>query len=286
MPNFCTQCGSPIGVLQPAPDAMREALVYTVELCIEQKYQWCIIKVLPRVETVIENFGAGPDAYKAAEERLPAIKDALSAPVLLPDGAAKRTAPESCPHCFNEDDCSNIDICNVVQSSASPPDDVQSAREMLLWASGVAAKGAKQCSDGDSEWHKGFRYAAENTALDISADLERAADALSAPVVGVTREAIARPLCPLQWEENVVDRGDGANECYGFEADSGFGSWYVIERYFGSDSYGWTVEFDLQKLGDVDDPNHAKDIAQADFQRRIAAILALSPVPDATVSKP
>lgn len=59
---------------------------------------------------------------------------------------------------------------------ATPP--VGGDREALLWAADVAAKGAKQCSDGDSEWHEGFRYAAENTALGIEADLRRAAAAL------------------------------------------------------------------------------------------------------------
>jgi uncharacterized membrane protein len=36
----------------------------------------------------------------------------------------------------------------------------------------IAEKGAKDCTEGDSEWHTGFRYAATNTALQI-ADLIR-----------------------------------------------------------------------------------------------------------------
>lgn len=51
----------------------------------------------------------------------------------------------------------------------------QTPNELLMWAAGVAEKGAKQCSDGDSEWHRGFRYAADNTAKGIAADLRRAA---------------------------------------------------------------------------------------------------------------
>lgn len=33
----------------------------------------------------------------------------------------------------------------------------------------IAEAGAKHCSDGETEWHKGFRYAANSTALEIAA---------------------------------------------------------------------------------------------------------------------
>lgn len=34
----------------------------------------------------------------------------------------KRTAPVSCPNCFNEDDCANVDICNAVADVYRPSD--------------------------------------------------------------------------------------------------------------------------------------------------------------------
>lgn len=58
---------------QPQADGMREAQIYTAELHLNGKYTWCIVKALPRVETVIEEFGYGPDAYKTAQERLAAL---------------------------------------------------------------------------------------------------------------------------------------------------------------------------------------------------------------------
>jgi hypothetical protein len=51
--------------------------------------------------------------------------------------------------------------------STQPSDqDIQNAiiDECVL----VALGGAKQCAPGDSEWHRGFRYAASNTALLIA----------------------------------------------------------------------------------------------------------------------
>lgn len=88
------------------------------------------------------------------------------------------------------------------------------------------------------------------------------------------KQALARAL---DWQETVIDRGDGTTEPDGWEADSGFGCHYSIEMYFGSDSFGWQVKFDYDVIGDADDPSVAKAIAQEDFERRAKAILALSP---------
>jgi hypothetical protein len=70
--------------------------------------------------------------------------------------------------------------------SASPYD-------LLMWAADVAANGAKQCVDGHGEWHRGFKYAAKNTALGIAADLRRAALAMprTEPIEILARECDA-----------------------------------------------------------------------------------------------
>lgn len=45
---------------------------------------------------------------------------------------AVRSAPDSCPHCFNHDDCSNIDICNAVATPPKPaPDVMREALELI-----------------------------------------------------------------------------------------------------------------------------------------------------------
>lgn len=79
----------------------------------------------------------------------------------------------------------------------------------------------------------------------------------------------------LDWQEILTDRGDGSSDVTGWEADSGFGPWYSVEQYFGSDSYGWLVDYDAVQIGDFDDPDRAKKCAQDDFAKRVAA--ALSP---------
>lgn len=35
----------------------------------------------------------------------------------------------------------------------------------------IAKSGAKECTDGDTDWHKGFRYAAHSTALEIESSI-------------------------------------------------------------------------------------------------------------------
>lgn len=78
----------------------------------------------------------------------------------------------------------------------------------------------------------------------------------------------------LDWQETYADRGDGGKDHTGWEAENGFGEYYTVEMYFGSDSYGWQVNFDYTMLGDFDDPERGKACAQADFERRILACLS------------
>lgn len=78
---------------------------------------------------------------------------------------------------------------------------------------------------------------------------------------------------PLDWQETFVDRGDGSKDQSGWEADNGFNGWYSIEMYFGSDSYGWSVQFDTDVIGDFDDPDRAKAAAQKHFEQRISLAL-------------
>jgi hypothetical protein len=82
----------------------------------------------------------------------------------------------------------------------------------------------------------------------------------------------AQTLRKLFWLETFTDRGDGSKDQDGWEADSGFGSWYSIEQYFGSDSLGWQVKFEYDVIADHDDPDKAKESAQADFERRVLAL--------------
>ncbi len=77
----------------------------------------------------------------------------------------------------------------------------------------------------------------------------------------------------LEWQPIYVDRGDGGQDEAGWEADTGFGVFYGIDEYFGSDSYGWKVCMDYEAIGDFDDPEKAKACAQADFERRIQSAL-------------
>lgn len=79
----------------------------------------------PEVAAEIEYAKAADKVVLDIDEYGLASAHDLSASVLPPDGAGERTAPDSCPHCFNESDCSNIDICNAVASSpgAAEPDE-------------------------------------------------------------------------------------------------------------------------------------------------------------------
>lgn len=83
---------------------------------------------------------------------------------------------------------------------------------------------------------------------------------------------------PLEWQGTFIDRGDGSQDQAGWEADTGFGVWYEIEQYFGSDSYGYRVSFDYEMIGDHDDPSQAKATAQKHFEKRISAALSAAPV--------
>ena len=82
----------------------------------------------------------------------------------------------------------------------------------------------------------------------------------------------------LKWQGTFIDRGDGSQDQAGWEADTGFGVWYQIEQYFGSDSYGYRVSFDHEMIGDHDDPDQAKATAQKHFEKRIRAALSAVPV--------
>jgi hypothetical protein len=77
---------------------------------------------------------------------------------------------------------------------------------------------------------------------------------------------------PLEWQETSADRGDGSHELSGFEAETPFGTWYLIE--IQADCF--TVEYDLEEIGRGDTPDIAKEIAQRDFDRRIQSALAVA----------
>lgn len=81
------------------------------------------------------------------------------------------------------------------------------------------------------------------------------------------------PVRALDWQETFTDRGDGSSDHTGWEAPSGFGPFYEIDQYFGSDSYVWQVRYDLERIGDFDDPDQAKACAQEHFAERVTSAL-------------
>lgn len=83
----------------------------------------------------------------------------------------------------------------------------------------------------------------------------------------------------LVWEEIREKRSDEDpnTEVVGWKAATAFDSYYVIEQYFGTDSYGWQVTHSCASVGDYDDPDLAKAAAQADYERRILSALSAAP---------
>jgi len=80
---------------------------------------------------------------------------------------------------------------------------------------------------------------------------------------------------PLEWEEVTSQREDGPPEPIGeYVASTPFGSYY-IDMYFGSDSYGWSANFEASYVegSDKDNPDAAKDAAQRDYEARILSAL-------------
>lgn len=116
--------------------------------------------------------------------------------------------------------------------------------------------------------HCGDLPAIPDDDADFTPDLAR-------KIIAKYQQLLASPaqsLRKLGWLETFTDRGDGSKDQDGWEADSGFGSWYTIEQYFGSDSLGWQVKFEYDVIADHDDPDKAKESAQADFERRVLAL--------------
>lgn len=136
----------------------------------------------------------------------------------------------------------------------------------------------QSCSAGTGEQ----RSAALQALADIDRDLidyQSAAGTGPATRGGLSPERSTPPLSAgndgvngLGWMETSVDRGDGTSEFSGFEAETPFGTFYVIEIH--GDAF--TVEYDMTKIGEADTPDEAKRIGQRDFERRIR--MALIPV--------
>ena len=120
---------------------------------------------------------------------------------------------------------------------------------------------------------------ASTTANSLPNIAKIASDALAGASVPAPQPPVeglrsATPIKQLDWQETFVDRGDGSTEQSGWEADNGFSSWYSVEQYFASGSYGWQVEFGCDVFGDFDNPDQAKVCAQSHFEIRILAALA------------
>lgn len=79
----------------------------------------------------------------------------------------------------------------------------------------------------------------------------------------------------LEWVEVTSPREDGPPEPIGeYVAETPFGSYY-IDMYFGTDSYGWSANFEASDIdgSDSDSPEKAKAAAQADYERGILSAL-------------
>lgn len=79
----------------------------------------------------------------------------------------------------------------------------------------------------------------------------------------------------LEWVEVTSTREDGPPEPIGeYVAETPFGSYY-IDMYFGTDSYGWSANFEASDIdgSDSDSPEKAKAAAQADYERGILSAL-------------
>lgn len=109
-------------VAEPAPTAsvgaMREALD-------RAHGKFCLIAGTKAwTDSCLDGWKHSPGALRDyAEQAAKEIDEALAA-ANQSDGGV-RTAPASCPNCFNEDDCANVDICNAVadvyRPSVPPP---------------------------------------------------------------------------------------------------------------------------------------------------------------------
>ena len=108
--------------------------------------------------------------------------------------------------------------------------------------------------------------------VDSGLDLIRGGRSMEEIISEALRAPAQYALRRLDWQETFTDRGDGSKDQTGWEADSGFGSWYSVEQYFGSDSYGWETKFDCEVISDHDDPEQAKKAAQDDFERRASSL--------------
>lgn len=115
MPNFCTQCGKPIGVLQSAPDAMREIM-------IEQ--------IIMRLEGHSFSLRASDHHRNVATGIVDSVLS--SAPVPSPDGAAGelplavRLRDEEGPPLPQMAAQRRVQLANAA-AAPPPPDDVRSA---------------------------------------------------------------------------------------------------------------------------------------------------------------
>lgn len=123
----------------------------------------------------------------------------------------------------------------------------------VLWASVI---------EGNPRHRGNGYYDSETTDIDVCHL------SLVKPRSDVAQGALRR----LDWQETFTDRGDGSKDQTGWEADSGFGSWYSVEQYFGSDSYGWETKFYCEVISDHDDPEQAKKAAQDDFEIRASTL--------------
>lgn len=222
---------------KPAPDALREAQL--------QQSARVLRDALVQQSRIVRNFSNPDDVFEAVPTRFitEECETTSAPPVPPPDGAAERAAPERCPHCFDETDCSNIDVCNAAadQSPAPPSDDVRSALaddldliggalskyrhpsvvthafyrvSAALRSAPVSAaaitdiKGFVALAVSDGEWLGRHHYVAPSETISrreraIKIRTDSILAILCAPAVGVTREAIARAIF-----ENLVASTD------------------------------------------------------------------------------
>ena len=88
-------------------------------------------------------------------------KDAALAPG---NGAVEANRKTRCEECNLLQPCSDHLCPNAPSPAVLDPVTVEACAK-------IAKAGAKDCTEGDSEWHRGFRYASTNTALQIASSI-------------------------------------------------------------------------------------------------------------------
>lgn len=105
-----TEAAEEIAALAAQPPA---APVETEEALVDELADVAESHFLPTIKAMREALLVAREAIWSGGDTIRAVT-AIDAALAHPCSPA-RTAPESCPHCINEDDCASVDICRAVE---------------------------------------------------------------------------------------------------------------------------------------------------------------------------